>query len=90
MSKDFNKVGSLQVAKSIVATDFSFVGWEDCLAFYFGSTTGELAGSELGFVGQWKRLRTEAHRKEKGDSNMVWEFEHGFEQAVGRFRGVVT
>ncbi|KAJ4479076.1 glycoside hydrolase superfamily [Lentinula aciculospora] len=63
-------------------------GWEDCLAFYFGNspTAGALFGSELGFVGPWKRLRTEGHRREKGDSKMVWEFEHGIEQAVYRFR----
>lgn len=57
------------------------------MAFYFG---GELTGSELGFIGQWKRLRTEAHRREKGNSEMVWEFEHGFEQAVGKFHRAVV
>ncbi|KIK64643.1 glycoside hydrolase family 5 protein [Collybiopsis luxurians FD-317 M1] len=64
-------------------------GWEDCIAFFFGSTDGELTGSEIGYVGQWKRVRTEAHRREKGESKMVWEFEHGFEQAVGRFRRAI-
>lgn len=53
--------------------------------FFFGHLTGELRGSEVGFVGQWKRLRTEGHRREKGNNNMVWEFEHGFEQAVSTF-----
>ncbi|KAF5339671.1 hypothetical protein D9757_014856 [Collybiopsis confluens] len=65
-------------------------GWEDCIAFFYGSTTGELQGSEIGFVGQWKRVRVEAHRREKGDGKMVWEFEHGFEQAIGKFRQAVV
>ncbi|KAK0454061.1 glycoside hydrolase superfamily [Desarmillaria tabescens] len=67
-----------------------YQGWEDCLAFYWGSTTGELVGSEIGFKGQWKKLRTEAHRREKGDSEMVWEFEHGFDQALTKFSEVIV
>lgn len=66
-----------------------YQAWEDCLAFYWGSTTGELTGSEIGFVGQWKRLRTEAHKRERGASQMVWEFEHGFDQGIGKFKEAV-
>ncbi|KAJ3794347.1 glycoside hydrolase superfamily [Lentinula aff. detonsa] len=62
-------------------------GWEDSMAFFFAS--GVLCGSVIGFLGQWKRLRTGAHRRERGDSKMVWEFEHGFEQAIKKFQGSV-
>ncbi|KAK7455203.1 Glucan 1,3-beta-glucosidase 3 [Stygiomarasmius scandens] len=60
-------------------------GWEDALAFWFGGETGELGGSEIGFIGWWKKVRAEAHRREKGNSGMVWEYEHGYEQAVRKF-----
>jgi glucan 1,3-beta-glucosidase len=53
--------------------------WTDSAAFYQYE-------SELGFVGQWKKLRTEAHKRERGDGEMVWEFEHGYEQGVGKFK----
>ncbi|KAJ3834913.1 glycoside hydrolase superfamily [Lentinula raphanica] len=59
-------------------------GWNDSMTFFFGGE--ELGGSEIGFWGQWKRLRTEAHRKERGNSKMVWEFEHGLEQAIRQFK----
>ncbi|THU81551.1 glycoside hydrolase [Dendrothele bispora CBS 962.96] len=64
-------------------------GWEDALAFWFGGESGELGGSELGFVGWWKRVRVEGHRRERGHSGMVWEFEHGYEQGIRKFGEVM-
>ncbi|KAF5364575.1 hypothetical protein D9758_005521 [Tetrapyrgos nigripes] len=76
-------------------------GWDDALAFWFGDLGedlgGELGGSvlggsELGFIRWWKKVRAEGHKVEKGPGGgkgMVWEFEHGYDQAVRRFREVV-
>lgn len=54
------------------------LGWDDALAF-------AVSGSFIGFLGEWKRKRTNAHALERGFSDCLWEFEHGFETGVKSF-----
>lgn len=59
--------------------------WRDSIEFL---KRGE--GNEIGFDGQWKKTRVEAHRREKGQgSKMVWEFEHGFDQGLSAFKSAL-
>ncbi|TDL25342.1 glycoside hydrolase [Rickenella mellea] len=55
-------------------------GWNDAYLF-FSSDQGSSI-SELGFKGQWVKQRLVEHVKEKGSSNNLWEYEHGFIQGV--------
>ncbi|KAN0066426.1 Glucan 1,3-beta-glucosidase 3 [Thecaphora frezii] len=59
--------------------------WRDSVEF-----VRQRADNEIGFDGQWKKARTEAHRREKGQgSDMVWEFEHGFDQGLAAFKAAL-
>lgn len=65
-------------------------GWEDACAFFERnqSLTGGDNGAEIGFIGQWAMVRTEVHKREKGDGS-IWEYEHGLQQGVQGFAKAV-
>lgn len=58
------------------------VAWNDSLIF-------AQSRSRLGFVGEWSRKRRLAHVREKGDSKLVWEFEHGFAAGLEAFASCI-
>ena len=43
-------------------------------------------GTEVGFPGQLAVLRAEAYRREKGDSPVAWEFNHGYTQGLTAYK----
>lgn len=49
-------------------------GWEDSDLFV------RCGKSELGYRHRWMTHRTKEHEAEKGTSENVWEYSHGFEQ----------
>lgn len=55
-------------------------GWEDAQSF------NELGHSEIGRFHAWKVGRIQQHIKAKGSSDMIWEWNHGFDQAIKQFR----
>ncbi|KIJ11716.1 glucan 1,3-beta-glucosidase [Paxillus involutus ATCC 200175] len=57
-------------------------GWGDAYKFLLNKDTTLDAVSELGFKGPWKKKRVYEHGTESGFSNNVWEYEHGYDQAV--------
>ncbi|EPQ31843.1 uncharacterized protein PFL1_00042 [Pseudozyma flocculosa PF-1] len=60
--------------------------WRDAVEF-----AKQSADNEIGFDGQWKKDRVEAHRREKGQgSKMVWQFEHGFDQGLAAFNAALV
>ncbi|KAI5122109.1 hypothetical protein M0805_002231 [Coniferiporia weirii] len=56
-------------------------GWEDAYAFFSFDLGRSIP--EIGFKGQWAKKRAHKHSREKGHSNNIWEYEHGFSQGVG-------
>ncbi|WFD33249.1 hypothetical protein MCUN1_000062 [Malassezia cuniculi] len=52
------------------------------------SDAGEFArqGTEVGLAGQLTMLRGAAHRQEKGDSPVAWEFDHGYSQGLEAYK----
>ncbi|KIJ59987.1 glycoside hydrolase family 5 protein [Hydnomerulius pinastri MD-312] len=61
-------------------------GWEDAYRFLLNKDTSHAVVPELGFKGSWKKKRAHEHGTEDGFSGNLWEYEHGFEQAVGDAR----
>ncbi|KAF9234748.1 glycoside hydrolase family 5 protein [Melanogaster broomeanus] len=57
-------------------------GWEDAYRFLLNRDTTRNAVCELGNKGSWKKKRVHEHSTEYGFSNNVWEYEHGFDQAI--------
>lgn len=54
-------------------------GFNDAKAF------NEFDNSEIGRLNAWRKSRRFEHVQERGDSEMVWTFEHGFKQGVQAF-----
>lgn len=54
-------------------------GWNDSLGF------AKFNNSELGRLGAWKLSREAQHVAAHGDSNMLWNFQHGFDQGMQDF-----
>lgn len=46
-------------------------GWNDAIVF-------AIAGSRIGFAGEWTKRRSGMHSRNSDHSTFVWEFEHGF------------
>ncbi|KAF9218682.1 glycoside hydrolase [Gyrodon lividus] len=57
-------------------------GWGDAYQFLLNKAITKDAVCELGFKGSWRKKRVHEHGTESGFSNNVWEYEHGFEQAI--------
>jgi hypothetical protein len=55
------------------------IGWQDALAFY------EFNCSELGRRATWRKSRLNEHIQARGESDKIWAFEHGFNQAIIAF-----
>lgn len=61
------------------------LAWNDSIEFMKADES-----NEIGFIGQWQKTRTAAHAQAKGQgSNMIWEFEHGYNQGLSAFRSVL-
>ncbi|KAF8124594.1 glycoside hydrolase family 5 protein [Boletus edulis] len=57
-------------------------GWEDAYRYLLHSVANQPVVSELGFRGPWKKKRVHEHGVENGFSNNLWEYEHGYVQAI--------
>ncbi|KAJ1030487.1 hypothetical protein NDA16_001396 [Ustilago loliicola] len=58
------------------------LAWNDSIEFLKADES-----NEIGFIGQWQKMRTTAHAQVKGQgSKMIWEFEHGYTQGLSAFR----
>jgi len=45
--------------------------------------------SEIGFTGEWGKMRREQHGGQRGFSNNMWEFDHGLEQGINAAKQAV-
>lgn len=57
-------------------------GWFDCMAFL------QFGNSKIGRLVSWQNSRKMEHINARGESQYIWQWEHGFNEAVGYFRGV--
>lgn len=57
-------------------------GWFDCLAFL------KFGNSRIGRLVAWKSSRLKEHINARGSSSYLWQWEHGFNEAVGYFKGI--
>ncbi|KAH0826810.1 glycoside hydrolase family 5 protein [Lanmaoa asiatica] len=57
-------------------------GWGDAYQFLLHNVVSKRVVSELGFQGVWKKKRVHDHGVENGFSNNLWEYEHGYVQAI--------
>lgn len=55
-------------------------GWNDCKEF------AQFNGSILGRKEAWKAARLQEHIKDKGKGKHLWEWEHGFDTAIRKFK----
>lgn len=60
-------------------------GWKDALQFWNGAQQ-----SQIGFAGQWAKLRTEAWKQQGGNGKAAWEYEHGCTQAIQGFNAALS
>ncbi|CAN6601472.1 hypothetical protein TRVA0_001S10418 [Trichomonascus vanleenenianus] len=63
--------------------------WRFQQGFYMGFADArefdKFEHSEIGRLNAWRRSRQAEHIREKGTSDLVWQFEHGFNQGVDAF-----
>lgn len=60
------------------------LAWSDSIEFMKADQS-----NEIGFIGQWQKVRTAAHAQAKGQSKMLWEFEHGYSQGLSAFKSTM-
>lgn len=58
-------------------------GWNDCLEFL------KIDNSTIGRLVAWKSTRMQQHVDSKGKSCYLWQWEHGFDEAVHYFKAEV-
>ena len=58
--------------------------WQDCLAFWHDG-----GYSKIGFKDNWCKLRMSQHCQARGQSQCVWEYEHGFKAALQAFENYI-
>ncbi|CAG7849291.1 Glucan 1,3-beta-glucosidase 3; AltName: Full=Exo-1,3-beta-glucanase 3 [Serendipita indica DSM 11827] len=62
-------------------------GWNDGKLFF--TFSGETSLSEIGYMGEWLKRRVAEHVSAKGSSDLVWEYEHGFQQGYATILGMM-
>lgn len=56
-------------------------GWADCLEF------AKFQNSRIGRVVAWQTARRNEHVRARGNSRFVWQWDHGFQEALNLFSG---